>query len=108
MIQFESTGAMSSGVWTQPAASIALVKSLHMVNYDTTAHILQMTVKAVGMANGFLMQSVSVPPSTHQEWNGWFVLNPGDTMYLHADGPGLVGWVSGAILMGDPPFPAVK
>jgi hypothetical protein len=81
-----------------------LVKSAWGVNAGALAGNLTLFVVRTGQW-GAPFQQWYLEVNGRNQWNGWFVLHPGDAMYLHSEQPDVYAWVSGAVLGGAPPFP---
>jgi hypothetical protein len=85
-----------------------LVKSLHIQNYDTAASQVNLLASESGAGWNMNMVQVDVAAGAVFEWNGWFVLNPGDEILIYAAGTKVYGWASGAVLAGPNQFPPAR
>lgn len=106
LIEFHTPTAAGNISWTCPAGHITIVKSFHAYNSSATAVSINMDVIPSGGQFQLYGSIQTVQPNTHFEWNGWIVLNPGDIVQVVTGGAGACAWVSGAVLVGSPTFPA--
>jgi hypothetical protein len=108
LVSFTSTAAAQiSAIWTCPASCVTLVKSCLVWNNAAAAgDIILIASSTSGTQIRHIFSQLAVGVTA--EWNGWIALNPGDVTYLFASEPGQHGWISGAVLLGPPPFPPAE
>lgn len=104
LLAWHFTAAGTSPVFTCPADCVTLVKSAYLFNAGAAP-----VDGSIGVGQGtFNLSIVPVQPVAINaviEWAGWTVLNPGEYLYAGSSGADLIVWISGAVLLGPPPFP---
>ena len=108
LIQWHSDVVGPSPIWRSPDNFVTLVKSLHV--WSPTAATAQIILQ-VGNNTGvgpIAIALVDLGTNTPYEWNGWYVLNPGDFTYVYCGAVAVNVWLSGAVLAGGPQFPVAQ
>ena len=106
LIEFKSTAGTTNLTWTCPAGHITIVKSFYAFNSAAAALTINMDVIPSGGLWQLYGTQQTVQPNASVSWQGWLVLNPGDIVQVVMSAAGGVAWVSGAVLVGSPTFPA--
>jgi hypothetical protein len=108
LVSFVSTAAATiSGIWTCPANTVTLVKSCWVWNNAPAAGDI---ILIVSSTNGVQLRHIfsQLAAGATADWNGWIALNPGDVCYGYLSAPEQHIWISGAVLLGAPPFPPAE
>jgi hypothetical protein len=105
LLRHQADVAEVSGVWVCPDNFITLVKYARLANTGSAAAVVQILANSPDLASVFLVWMMTMQPQTQEEWNGWFVLNPRDSIEVYCGGAGVQVWLSGAVLAGPPQFP---
>lgn len=105
LLAFVSTAQGPSPVWTSPPNFITLLKSADFYQEAATTIYCRLIVRAVEVNVQHVVVAQTLELGTPYHWDGWIVLNPGDSLWTFADAAGVESWVSGAILAGPPQFP---
>lgn len=108
LIAFSASTVLWSPPFTCPDGHIVLVKSAAFWNVGAAESQVQVAVALPGASIVVPVYAAAVPVNTPHAWEGWHVLNPGDTVALYCGAAGTSGWLSGAILLGGPQFPPVQ
>jgi hypothetical protein len=87
-----------------PDNTVTLVKSLILVNASMNATLVNMLLNNGGLW-AFAAQQWTLEANTRVLEEAWFVLNPGDSVSFSTEQADTYVWVSGAVLLGPPPFP---
>lgn len=107
------SGGISSGqgnyaVWGTPAGTVTLIKSLYLFNGGAAAVPVNWRFHESTNGSELEVAVFNLAPSTPQRWDGWIAMNPNDYMYLFIQGATVSWWLSGAVLLGAPPYPPVE
>jgi hypothetical protein len=105
LIGVESTGVGDYAGFTCPPDTVVLVKSAFFWNHAPIAASASLSCSVDGTANITYLVYETMDVNAGFAWEGWAVLNPGDAVFVSFDTGGLTAWVSGAVLLGAPPFP---
>lgn len=105
LFSFRATTAGAFYYWYCPANTVTLVKSAYFDNTGTAAGTMNMFSRTGAGPSDVHILYATIDPNTTLAWEGWCVLNPGEYLYCQPMAAGLGGHVSGAILLGPPPFP---
>lgn len=104
---FAATGP--SPAWATPDGCVTLVKSAYVYQAGVAAANVTLEVGQPGMPTSLVIQKFALPVGGEGAWEGWFVLHPSDYVFVRSDVISVVAWVSGAVLLGPPPFaPATR
>jgi hypothetical protein len=105
LIELHSTTAAVSAAFQCPANCVTLVKSAYFYNQSSAASIATLRLLPVGVAWALYLLNETLQQNALGSWQGWVALNPGDLIQIELTGFPMAGWVSGAVLLGPPPFP---
>lgn len=105
LIRWASAAAGSSPSWSTPDNCVTLVKSIFITNQDPASHTVLVRIGSADAGTGQTVYQKSLATGEVVWFEHWFVLNPHDFVYVNTDGPNTLVWVSGAVLLGPPPFP---
>ena len=105
LIEHPSSTISYSGRFYSPAGYVTLVKSAYFYNSSTASMTIWLEASSADGSVAFPIQIITVAAGASAGWQGWFVLNPGDSVIVNNIGSGLWAWVSGAILNGPNQFP---
>src|SRR4029453_12494392 len=104
LLAWHFSAAGNSPIFTCPPDCVTLVKDALVYNSGSTPATVNVQIGGGGF-NLILIQATALAGQAYAQWEGWAVLNPGEYVFSGADGAGPVIWVSGAVLLGPPPFP---
>lgn len=104
LVQFYSAAAGQTAQFTCPANHVTLVKSFYAYNPETQAAQAALTVTTPRFPAWLYVANLDMQGTNGLSWEGWVVLNPGDSVFVTTNGPNIRGWVSGAVLAGAPQF----
>jgi hypothetical protein len=104
---FHATGPGYGGGWTCPAETVTLVKSLYIYNRGTASANIEFLALTHLATAQFIILHEAIATTTSFAWEGWLVLNPGDSVNVSTDAADVSFWLSGAVLLGPPPYPNV-
>jgi hypothetical protein len=105
LIEVHSTTAGNDGTFQCPPNCVTLVKSLYVHNGDTAQQGYLFRLYVASASWSIPLKQESLQTNTEGAWEGWAVLNPQEYVQIHLNGPNMYAWVSGAVLLGPPPFP---
>jgi hypothetical protein len=105
LLSFEFTAGGNSPTWTSPADFITLVKSLYAYCGATAGGTLYLYASSPETGGFKPVALLTLTAGAVSQWEGWFVLNPGDAIILQTSVAPTDVWVSGAVLAGAPQFP---
>ena len=102
LLSFNTTIGTASAIFTCPAGYTVLVKSMYVNPVVAAADARSVLVVRSGLAQDATVVELKLTASGALSWDGWFVLNPGDGMYVYQGEGSGKGIVSGAVLQGEP------
>jgi len=105
LIRFVSTGPGLSPIWASPAGYVTLIKSLFVWNRADVESAVDLNLLTGDTASSMTIVHLVVPSTENASWDGWAVLNPGDSAFLGFDAVNVHVWLSGAVLAGGNQFP---
>ena len=97
----------STGIFTAPANMIVLVKSALVYNGGSAAANVTLVAEMPSGNVVYVPISSALAAGTGIMWQGWFVLNPGYSVFVSSNQLPFNAWVSGAVLLGAPPVAPV-
>jgi hypothetical protein len=105
LFDFAVTGPGFSPRWVCPANTVTLVKSLYVYARPGAEAQVTLIAQDAGFDVGAYLFHEVVALDTVARWDGWCVLNPDDSVIVSVETGVVDGWLSGAVLLGPPPFP---
>ena len=106
LLRYHGAAAGNSPQFTAPAGHVTLVKSAAFQNLSSSTQLAQIIFQVAGVAITVALVRSDLAAATSQLVEFWLVMNPGDGMYVNHTGDSFSCWISGAILEGEPRFPA--
>lgn len=84
--------------FTVPPSAIWLVKSMYVYNAAPTASLISVWVAKPPPSERIIMLEATLDSGAYSSWEGWFVLETGDTITPYGAAPLITWMVSGAVL----------
>jgi hypothetical protein len=92
------TTATTKLVFTCPAGSAAILKSVYGYMSATPGQTIVQVYTAASTAAVYLILDAAAPAVALLRWDGWMVLEPGDYVSIYSSGGTVQTWGSGALL----------
>jgi hypothetical protein len=105
LIRVVSSSPGASATFTCPEGNVVLVKS---ATFSSNATAVADCFLLVASADSTVLVTpirAQLEAGASLHWDGWQVLNPGDYVGCYLGESAINAWISGAVLMGPPPFP---
>jgi len=105
LVKYLSVAGGKDQTFVVPDNCVVLLKAAAFQNQGSTAAniALRLWDKTAGMLVELFTKSLAAGET--YEWAGWEVLNPADVVWPVTTAPSVAVWISGAVLLGPPPFP---